>query len=358
MAKAQIDKEQVEHGMVESMLRRFDFPLPLREFAVLYGGYSGTSIKVVAEDGTHAVLKVCHGYGADDVEATSKIAVHARSNGFGGMCTALPRRDAPAGTFTASREDGATCCLLSWVGGKAADKVVSDGTVPAADVLSAVGAGLAKLHSVPVSPADAAGMRQMETGGACDVHKHLSGEIHALFTSSEVVKGHEFLPFYEQELEKLREAMAEPGLPRGLLHGDPFLGVPERLWLSTLLLLPCVQEQERVRWPDCCACSVYTDNMLCNAKDGSLAGFVDLEDVCVGPLLFDIACCASASCFRPDGAFDARRLRSLLGAYAEVRPLEAAEVRRFVDFMCLAMLCNASWRFKNVRVFALAWLPT
>lgn len=230
------------------------------------------------------------------------------------MCTALPRRSDPT-SFTLSRADGATCCLLSWVDGTAADKVVSAGRVPPADVLTAVGGGLAQLHSVTVSQLAATTLRSIEDAGGCDLRKHINGELEAQLTSSEAVVGHNFLPFYERQLASLRAAVAEPGLPRGILHGDPFL-----------------------------------DNVLVSSSDGSLAGFVDLEDLCIGPLLFDIACCASACCFRDDGALDARRLRALLTAYAAVRPLEPAESRRFVDFMKLTMLCNCTWRFKNFNI--------
>ena len=303
MAKEEVCKEEVRREMVESMLAHFEFA-PLKDFKILFGGYSGTSIAVTGSDDTKAVLKVCHGYTMEDVDAQVAICVHARSNGFDGICTALPRRGLPS-KFTVSREDGAVCCLLSWVDGIAADKVVSAGRVPATDVLSAVGAGLARLHSVPVSDAAATELRAIEAGGGCDLRKHVGGEYEAEIMSSEEVKGHDFLPFYERQLACLRTALAEPGLPRGLLHADPFL-----------------------------------DNILVDATNGTLEGFVDLEDVCVGPLLFDVACCACASCFREDGALDGRRLRALLTAYSEIRPLEPAERRRFVDFMKLTMLCN------------------
>jgi len=313
MAKAEVSKEEVREDMVSTVLANFEFP-PLKEFKILFGGYSGTSIAVTGTDGSKAVLKVCHGYTIEDVDAQSAFCVHARAHGFDGMCTALPRRGVP-GTFTVQRDDSATCCLLSWVDGTAADKVISGGLAPAIDVLKAVGTGLAGLHSVPVSTSDAANLRAIESGGACDLYKHLNGELETLLRNSSVVAGHDFLPFYEKQVASLRAAVAEPGIPRGLLHGDPFL-----------------------------------DNILSNPADGSLAGFVDLEDVCVGPLLFDVACCASASCFRDDGALDARRLRALLTAYTEVRPLEAAESRCFVHFMKLTMLCNCTWRFKNFNI--------
>ena len=89
--------------------------------------------------------------------------------------------------------------------------------------------------------------------------------------------GTPFLPFYAVQLQSLQETWGSPGLPRGVLHGDPFL-----------------------------------DNVLCSPADGSLEGFVDMEDVCIGPLLFD-RCCAASCCFRAsDNALDMRKMRHLL----------------------------------------------
>jgi len=313
MVKADVVKEEVRREWVEPLLAKFVFA-PLADFKILFGGYSGTSVGITGTDGTKAVLKVCHGYTVEDVAAQAAICVHASTHGFDGICTALPVRGAPP-QFSTLREDGAACCLLSWVEGTAADKVISAGRVSAADVLKGVGGGLARLHSVPVPPMAACSLRALEAGGACDLRKHINGEIDAVLSSSKVVAGHDFLPFYARQLASLRAAVAEPGLPRGLLHGDPFL-----------------------------------DNMLVNPSDGSFGGFVDLEDACVGPLLFDLACCASACCFREDGALDGHRLRALLTSYAEVRSLEHVESRRFVDFMKLTMLCNCTWRFKNFNI--------
>lgn len=61
--------------------------------------------------------------------------------------------------------------------------------------------------------------------------------------------------------------------------------------------------------------------------------------MCVGPLIFDVACCAAAACFRAgDNAFDVRRLRALLGGYDAVRQLTAKEAEQLVGFMQIALL--------------------
>ena len=315
-AKEEVSKETPTRADVEALLAHWDFPFPLREFKLLFGGYSGTSVKVVGGNGVRHVLKICHGYEQADVEAQARVAVYARGCGCDEICTFYPLK-ASTSAFAFVRADGTPCCLLSWVDGVAADKVLSAGAVPASAVLHAVGAGLGRLHSVPPpAGAGAASIRVVETNGACDVRKHLSDEIAKVFETSAAVRGHPFLPFYAAQLENLKAAWTSPGLPRGVLHGDPFL-----------------------------------DNIMLDPATGGLEGFVDMEDVCIGPLLFDIACCASACCFRADdNALDMRRMRHLLGGYASERPLSPAERKVFVAFMKLTMLCNCTWRFKNFNV--------
>lgn len=314
MAKVDVAKETLSRAAVEGLLSHWNFPGPLEDFSILYGGYSGTSVRVVGARGAKFVLKVCHGYALADVEAQARVAVYARANGFTSACTAYALRGKPS-TFAVERStDGVPCCLLSWVDGVAADKVVAAGSVAAADVLRAVGSGLGRLHSV-APPADwdavLGSLRAIETGGGCDLRLHTSGEIQRTLRASAAVRGHAFLPWYDRQLESLQSAVGTPGLPRGLLHGDPFL-----------------------------------DNALVSPTDGRLEGFVDLEDLCVGPLLFDIACCACACCFRPnDGgalsnALDMGRMRALLHGYASERPLVPAESKVFVAFMRATMLCN------------------
>ena len=92
MTKAEVSKATLELAEVAALVARFDGPAAVVEHSTLFGGYSGTSIRVVGADGGRVVLKVCHGYVAADVEAQASLAVHARASGFGGMCTALPVR--------------------------------------------------------------------------------------------------------------------------------------------------------------------------------------------------------------------------------------------------------------------------
>ena len=319
-AKAEVSKETLSLEDVSALCALFDgVHLPLREHKTLFGGYSGTSIRVTGADGARAVLKIVHGYTMADAANQAAVAAHAASAGFTGVCAPLPLA-ADATRCVYERGDGTPVMMLSFVDGVAADKVLAEADGPKGSaLLRSVGGGLAALHSVPVDGGAARRLRHCEGGsGACDVAKHMSGELLEKMRASAHTRAHPFLTgFYEAEVASLNESMRASELPRGLLHGDPFL-----------------------------------DNMLVAATTGELRGLVDLEDFCVGPLLFDVACCASASCFRPDGALDLRRLRALLEGYAAVRPLTAGERRHFLSFMRLTMLCNwwaAPARARHIR---------
>ena len=89
--------------------------------------------------------------------------------------------------------------------------------------------------------------------------------------------------------------------------------------------------------------------------------FIDMEDVCVGPLLFDLACCSIGSCFtnaNEDSEFNGKYnqildfdlLSSFLGGYTADRKLPSIEVEHFVAFMRLTLLCNCSWRFIKFNI--------
>ena len=77
---------------MEAILTHWDFPTPLAEFGLLFGGYSGTSIRVVGGDGQRFVLKICHGYTRADVEEQARCAAYLRAHGCSGACTAIPLR--------------------------------------------------------------------------------------------------------------------------------------------------------------------------------------------------------------------------------------------------------------------------
>ena len=211
------------------------FDSQMRTHKRLFGGYSGSTYRVEIADGTVAVLKICHGYSREDVEAQARIMAHLRANGFEGACFALPRRkQVPASatgaapTYTALARDGSPTCVLTYVEGESAARIISSEVVEAETVLAALGAGLARLHQVAL-PSDGTALRNFTEGGACSLQQHLSGAFSALLRSSDHLNGedavtlHPFISFYEAQLEGLREAIDSSNLPLGVLHGDPFL---------------------------------------------------------------------------------------------------------------------------------------
>ena len=56
-----------------------------------------------------------------------------------------------------------------------------------------------------------------------------------------------------------------------------------------------------------------------------LSGLIDFYFACTDALAYDVAICLNAWCFEPDHSYNVTKGRSLLQAYAAVRPLSAAE---------------------------------
>jgi Ser/Thr protein kinase RdoA (MazF antagonist) len=105
----------------------------------------------------------------------------------------------------------------------------------------------------------------------------------------------------------------------------------------------------------------FADNVMSDPETGKLVAYIDMEDVCVGPLLFDLACCAIGSCFVEVGdnddfggkykqVFDFDRLKAFLDGYCAARTLPSLEVELFVAYMRLTLLCNCSWRFTKFNI--------
>ena len=231
-AKAAVSKGVHSTSELADLLSEW-FVSPLRAHKRLFGGYSGSTYRVELTDGTVAVLKICHGYSREDVEAQARIMAHLRANGFEGACFALPRlkradgavKAVAAPMYTAQARDGSPSCVLTYVEGESAARMIDSGGAEVETVLAAVGAGLARLHQVNVTN-DNTALRNFTQGGACSLQRQLSGEFAASLRTSEHVNGeepHPFISFYEEQLTGLREAINVPNLPLGVLHGDPFL---------------------------------------------------------------------------------------------------------------------------------------
>lgn len=57
MAKADVSKEEVHREMVEIVLSSFAFA-PLKDFKILFGGYSGTSIAITGRASSSRVFQL------------------------------------------------------------------------------------------------------------------------------------------------------------------------------------------------------------------------------------------------------------------------------------------------------------
>lgn len=117
----------------------------------------------------------------------------------------------------------------------------------------------------------------------------------------------------EEDLTAL-EASWPKGLPTGVIHAD-----------------------------------LFPDNVF--FLGGNLSGLIDFYFACNDLLAYDVAVCLNAWCFEKDHAFNLTKGMALLGGYASVRPLSAAEAE------ALPLLAHgAALRFMLTRLYD--WLNT
>ena len=68
---------------------------------------------------------------------------------------------------------------------------------------------------------------------------------------------------------------------------------------------------------------LFPDNVFFLGE--KLSGLIDFYFACTDMLAYDVAICLNAWCFEPDHSYNVTKGRALLKAYANVRPLSAAE---------------------------------
>jgi homoserine kinase type II len=94
---------------------------------------------------------------------------------------------------------------------------------------------------------------------------------------------------------------------------------------------------------------LFPDNVF--FLNGKVSGLIDFYFAATDLLAYDIAICLNAWCFEPDFTFNVTKARAMLRAYAEMRPLSAAEQA------ALPVLCQgAAIRFLLTRLYD--WLNT
>lgn len=404
----------------------------------LFGGYSGVTFRIeeTGASGRLAVLKVCKGYPEAEVRAQAAVQGLIGARGFTGGCSALPLAGAPGDYVTLSSK-GEPVCMLTHVAGSPADAAIDAGVDPV-EVLRAVGEQLAHLHLVPAD-ARADGLRTFVEGGACLLAEHARGAMLREMEQSEHTRAHPFVARYRALLVELRATVGDVGLagsgakggsgsaagcggalPTGVIHGDCFLdnvllvadpplgkadSAPAALPSSAPAPEQAAKQPARTPVSSVSGAVAGLARSASGSSAASAAGsagptaqntgappaaqppssgprvrsvhLVDFEDATVGPLVFDVACCAAGSCFVPappaaaiagagagadaDGAalaeaeqlggvLDAGRLAALLLGYCAVRPLTAAEKGTFAAWLRASLTCNASWRFVNFHI--------
>lgn len=94
---------------------------------------------------------------------------------------------------------------------------------------------------------------------------------------------------------------------------------------------------------------LFPDNVF--FLDGRLSGLIDFYFAATDTLAYDLAVCLNAWCFEADFAFNVTKARAMLRAYADARPLSAAERA------ALPVLCQgAAVRFLLTRLYD--WINT
>jgi hypothetical protein len=282
MPKASVDITSASREEIEALLLEFGLE-GLSEFTKCYGGFSGSNYACTLTDGRRLLLKCTNDQPRSDVEAQVATLLFMRQAGATAPPTCYPwplAGDDAAGYLTMTT--GSPSIILDFLDGGPADKALLKagpsitsrlfgGAVTAllsrfrlpcwttpherhplpaclawpvrlpvlTHCLAAAsarrtmqGSALAKLHKVPLGSAEemaAIGIRDAGGPGrypgqdpaACCFVGHQPGLVES-FKSEACIEGHPFLPLHAEQVPALVETM-QADVPRGLLHGDPFL---------------------------------------------------------------------------------------------------------------------------------------
>ena len=91
---------------------------------------------------------------------------------------------------------------------------------------------------------------------------------------------------------------------------------------------------------------LFRDNVLFDGNH--LAGVIDFYNACSGPMLYDLAITVNDWCSQADDRLNCPRARSLLGAYAALRPFTAAEATLWPAMLRIA--CLRFWLSRLIAV--------
>ena len=262
MPKASVDITTASREEIAGLLAEWGLALAEGDaFTKCYGGFSGSNYACTLADGRRVLLKCTNDQPSADVEAQVAALLFLKQ-AASAPPTCYPWALAAAGAGHVSMSTGSPSIVLDFLEGAPADKVLQAGGAAITELLfGGAGSALAKLHSVPLPSAEALASTGIRDAGgpgrypgadpaaACFVG--MQEQLVEEFAASETLAGHPFLPLHAAQVPALAKTMAAD-VPRGLLHGDPFL-----------------------------------DNLLAK-ESGEVVGWVDWEDVAIGPLMFDV----------------------------------------------------------------------
>lgn len=305
MVKPSIIAREFSKHEIEFFLRQLVPECPddfsLIEYEYLFGGLSTTTIRVkIGNLNTTYVLKIF--YPNDAPLTTFQNAMN--------VCHYIHEKHPeirishPVFDSTVRVIEGFPCVLMNFISDAVAgDVAVEQMGIPRSKVLYAVGIVLAQLHSVAVS--ENCAIESYHAGGAVELYKHQMG---GFLDKIQSLGNAEFSEWYASELSSWPELFTK-NFHTGIVHGDPFM-----------------------------------DNVMVYS-DGSLAGLVDFEDACIGPVVFDIGSAIAGSCFVNEEQIDWESVSALLQGYIQTRPLLSEEKQNLFDFIAVALLCNCAFRF-------------
>lgn len=240
--------------------------------------------------------------------------------------TAEPREHTPVPCQTATGGP-AVAVGMSLLEGEAANILLRKGAVESPAVFAALGASLGTVHGV--APPD--GLGDIASPGYIERYVRCGeGALEDHFEQWRSADSFGFIDWLSARLSTARQALSAKDLPRGMLHGDPFV-----------------------------------DNVLINQLEGGKvsAALVDWEDSAIGPLVYDLAVAAAGGCFAtqpcetetspddtPAAPLKLPEFQALLQSYSSIRQLSAAEAKVLRPLMIANAVMCACYRWFSFHV--------
>lgn len=250
MVKSDVDFRVDNHEDIQNIIFHYLGPgVILDEFHVLRGGYSGTNYLITTKDNQKGVLKIALGYSSNEAEEQALITAYISNNSTINCCGALKLYNSDPIKYITLTNDSQPVMFLSYVDGISANHLIEKELFKPDLILYNVAFNLSQLHSIPINNCN---LRTILQGGGVFTSLHVSGNIKQVLELSEY-SNHPFVTFYLARYLDLIHDLTLKDLPIGILHGDPFL-----------------------------------DNIHFIEETGQFSGFVDFEDSCIGPMLFDL----------------------------------------------------------------------